>query len=213
MSKSNDIKTATAPTIQELQRIVQENEERVKAQRKRIEGKIRELENDLQQPTTVRTEELNSFDLQDIENNTRPSDSREAIVIKINALRRALEYPLCYDKQFLQSLQDYLKAIHPVVEQLEQQQYEKIQLAKQKQADAEQYCSEQMQSYAEADQQIESMLRIAHLTHLGREYEKRIPMNGLWGITTSLMVKDLIDHAAACEDGDAYKAVSRYWDA
>jgi predicted DNA-binding ribbon-helix-helix protein len=203
------IKKAENEAIEKLAQAVKDNEARVEQQRTAIQNQIYELENEINKPAGLSTSNLKSFDIADIESMTR--ETRGAIAIKIQAMKDALKQPACCDKQLLLAEKEYLTALRPIVEALESLQWEKINQMEQKRAAMEQEIGELNAEHVEADQKIESMLRVSRMSHLSREYEKRIPMNGLWGITTSSSVTGLIDTAIqGCEDGRKFNVFANF---
>jgi hypothetical protein len=187
--------------IAELAQAVIKNEIRVNQQRDEITAKIAELMDEVEKPVRF---DASSFDVSEIEQSTKPHGSREALAAKIIALERALRLPTFCDDKYFKSILEYLKTIRPEVERLEQIQEEKVSLIKAKYAEAQQYEQEQMQVFNQVDNQIEDLLKTAHMSHYGIGYDKFQSMNGFWGIATHLPVTYIIDHGIACKNGQEY---------
>jgi hypothetical protein len=147
-----------------------------------------DIKNAIVNPTVVKTQQVNSFDMAEIEKNTQPKESRDGLAIKLHALDIALQQPACCDKEFLKAMREYLRAIRSTVQELETIQYEKIRLVKEKRIEFEQYQQEQMAEYYQVDKKIEDMLRVVHMSHIGAVFDKLVPLNGLWCIKTNILV-------------------------
>ncbi len=211
LAKNQESKANAEVSIEELAQAVRENAARVEKQRKAIEDRIIELKDEIQKPTVLKTENISGFGISEIENNTRPTASREELKSKITALEIALDRPACCDKGYLDAARKYLNAIRPVIAEIEASQYEHIHNVKVKESELQRYAEEQMDEYAKEDSKIESMLKVAHLTHIGLEYNKLIPMHGLWGIATNTPVVSIVDGAIqGCDDGNEYDVYANF---
>ena len=201
--------SSSTPSIEELAHKVKDNAARVELQREEIKTKEYRLLDSLNKPEVERTQRprTDSFDVAEIENQAKTHESGDAIFAKVRALDYALEQPPCCDREYLNSIWEYLQAIRPEVDTLEGKQWELIRKVHELSAQIQQL----NQEYAAVDQEIEDLLKVAHISHWGREYDKQVPMNGLWGISDSKPVTGLIDDAIGdCQDGKKY-AIGKYF--
>jgi hypothetical protein len=202
-NKDTLVKSETDQNIDAFAQAIKENETRVEKQRMDIYWKERRYMDMMNQPTSEQTVKIKpgSFDAAEIEGAAQVIESKDIIWAKICALDDALAKSPCFDRQFLDSIREYLKAIRPVVKELEEKQWDFIRQIEELNKQARQ-CE---QEYKETTRQINDMLNIAHISCLAREYDKLAPMNGLWGITWSLAIIDAVDRAIKeCDDGEKY---------
>lgn len=210
VEKTTAAEKEAGPSIEQLAQAVRDNETRVEAQRKDITSKEWHLIDLLHKPKAEqgRKGNVDSFDLEKIEHTAAEAESEERLVAKLFACDDALHQPSCCDRDFLNSLRDYLVAIRPRVVDLENEQWECLGRIQQLRQEIQQYNNE----YDAALRQIAELLRVAHIFPLWQWHDKRFPMNGACGIGGALPIVKLIDDAIAdSEDGKKY-AINRNFD-
>lgn len=162
-----------APSIEELKQRVLSNKKKAEDQKQAIVIKIEELKEELRKPKQIKRPVINSFSIEDIEKSTEPAENRQEIASKIASLMVASELPIYCDKEYMDSIHDYLKAIRPEVAKLEKKQYEELNLKRQKEIEAQNYINQVLGEYYKTQNQILSILDVVHgLGWLGPHYNK-----------------------------------------
>lgn len=178
--------------IEALAQKVKSNSERVNKQRQDISDKIQELRKDLESSTSIPGEFIDSFSIEDIENSVKPKESRPEISKKIAALTRALELPAYADKEYLESIYEYLQSVKPRIEELEKEQWRLVALREEKKREAERCQQEILDKYFHCDKEIRQLLEITDIKPNTRSYNK---------FTSTNEVAKLIDAVLQKKDG------------
>ena len=195
------------PSVEELAQAVKSIEDKVENQRTALYFKRENLKDQLTKPVSAKVKVPDSFDIADIENQTVLIESEESIIAKIKAIDLALERPACYDSELLGALHEYLLAIRPIVEEMDAKQWQILRQI----SSLEHQIAELNGEFDRATGKVENLISLARLYAYRREYDKRRPMNGLWGIASSLPFTDLVDSALQrCNSGEEYSVISGY---
>ncbi|WP_373844428.1 hypothetical protein [Clostridium sp.] len=184
--------------IEVLAQKVKSNSERVNKQRQDISDKIKELRKDLGSSTSIPGEFIDSFSIEDIENSVKPKESRPEIFKKIAALTRALELPAYADKEYLESIYEYLQSVKPRIEELEKEQWQLVALREEKKREAERYQQEILDKYFHCDKEIRQLLEIADIKPNTKSYNK---------FTSTNEVAKLIDAVLQRKDGKFFSTM------
>lgn len=184
--------------IEALKENVLSNKKRVIEQKQAIVNKITELKKQLDQPTRIKNVPIESFSIKDIENSTEPKESKAEIAKKIAALNEASQLPIWCDKKFMDSVHEYLNAIRPVVEELEQKQFESVKLIKEKELEAKEYIDSMNRNYLTDQAEIKKLIAVVDngLAWSDSRYDKRVSNTALF--------TDIIDNALKVNDGNKF---------
>lgn len=181
------------------------NKKRIEDQKMAIHLKIEELKKKLDKPTQVKSNELNSFDINDIEKSIEPEESRSEITRKIAALMDAKDMEIYNDKMLMDSIKEYLVAIRPEIEKIDKEQWNLVTAMNKAKEEYNNAMIEIATQYNEMESQIGDMLRVANISYPRQGYEKRITPGIQWMYQIQ-NVTELID-ALLDADPDLFKII------
>lgn len=213
--KVNILKKDNKPVINEDKEIniietlagrVLENKKRIEEQKMDIYFKIDELKKELDKPTHVKQDNLKSFSIEDIEKSTEPVESRGEISRKIAALMNAKDMNIYNDKQFINSIKEYLEGIRSEIERIDKKQWDLVKIKREVEAEYNKTINEILKSYNELEKELQIMLKVADISYPRVGFEKRFTPGNFWGN----QIKDvtyLIDKLLNTNDGETYSRI------
>lgn len=203
MSMNGEEKKETK-SVNELAENVLLNKERVHKQKQVILNKIGELKKDLDKPTVIKDKELNSFSIEDIENSVEPKGSKSDISKRIRALTKASQLPIYSDKEYMNSIHEYLAAIKPEIQEIEEGQWQLILTRKRLENELRENINNLESSYLGLERRIKELLKVADLSYPRFGYDKRVVSSELGWWNSAESIVNLIDRLLGYEDGVTY---------
>lgn len=203
MSMNGEDKKGTK-SVKELAENVLLNKERVQRQKQVILNKIGELKKDLDKPTAIKDKELNSFSIEDIESSVEPKGSKSDISKRIRALTKASELPIYSDKEYMNSIHEYLAAIKPEIQELEEGQWQLISTRKRLENELRENINNIESSYLGLESRIKELLKVADLSYPRWGYDKRVVSDELGWWNSAESIVNLIDRLLGYKDGVTY---------
>lgn len=201
----NDEEKRETKSVKEFVEDVLLNKDRVQKQKQIILDKIKELKEELNKPTVINDKKLNSFSIEDIENSVDPKGSRADISKKLRALTKASELPIYSDKEYMNSIHEYLAAIKPEIQEIEKEQWELISTRKRLENQLRENINNLENSYLGLESRLKELLKVADLSYPRWGYDKRNVVSGslFWG-NSAESVANLIDRLLGYKDGITY---------
>jgi hypothetical protein len=120
--------TEVMQNIIDLAADMEANRVRTEKQKAEIPGRIDVLRKELDMPQQIPVKTFNSFEENDVFENSTPRENKSVIAKKITSLMAVMELPIQSDKGYMNSIHRYLEAIRPVVIELEAKQWENLKL-------------------------------------------------------------------------------------
>lgn len=120
---------------------------------------------------------------------------------------RASELPEYSDKEYMDSIHEYLRAIRPYIVKLEQEQWEKVGEMKEKESEVQKQVNKLNNEYLDKQSEIEDMLSVVSksLAWNDYRYDKRVNHDGFQWVKEAVPMVSLVGGALKIDDGHRLK--------
>lgn len=178
--KSRSSEALGKQAVEDLQKNIADHKERIEKQKTLILFKIEDLEAEVQTRTHIKDGKLNSFSIDDIEENTTPIATRAETEKKLCALREAYKMSIYDDQRLMEAIDEYLRAIKPEIEKSDCEQWEIISKLRKPAEEHKKATRELMGSYNSINGYMGDLFKAADISYPRAGYDKLVQPNGTW---------------------------------